>query len=126
MGDINYSQTKEWDVASFTNPICHDCTKLGAGCIGSKEQIWTGCVHRTTLKEIVLDRAQQSNYTPASLMHEWALANGKGFYYTDLGSARIVADGKVWKYDHWNIQKSDDGTERVTVFLSKECPLPKG
>ena len=29
------------------NRMCVDCTRLGAGCKGTKIQAWTGCLSRT-------------------------------------------------------------------------------
>ncbi len=33
------------------NPICNNCAKLGNGCPGTNNQVWTGCIYRV-LKEI--------------------------------------------------------------------------
>lgn len=33
------------------NAICWDCAKLGHGCKGTKNSVWTGCTMRVTKEE---------------------------------------------------------------------------
>jgi hypothetical protein len=68
---------------------------------------------------ISLDFYQSQNYTPADVMRRWAMATYHAFfrdmYFTPY--IRISGTGKAYYYDHWSIEKHDDGTETVTVYL---------
>lgn len=107
---------------SVVNGMCISCARLGVDCRGTRELVWTGCVHHTTelVMTITVTRQQSSNYTPSDLMHKWAKENGGYIYHTPLGSARLVYHGAIWKYDHWKIDKNKDGTETVQLHLTAE------
>ena len=38
------------------NSICVQCINLGKTCQGTKNPVWTGCVHRQTVKRDILGR----------------------------------------------------------------------
>ncbi len=101
------------------NRMCHSCRRRNVDCDGTTDPAWTGCVYRKSGNhvEIKVVRLQSVNYTPADLMMSWSCENGGRFYRTELGSARIRCHGQEWKYDHWQIQKNDDGTEEITLYL---------
>lgn len=68
---------------------------------------------------ISVDYYQSQNYTPADVMRRWAMATYHAFF-RDVNFEpyiRISGTGKAYYYDHWSIEKHDDGTETVTVYL---------
>lgn len=104
------------------NGICSSCARLGTGCKGTTNSVWTGCVHRIPehLLKFTVVRQQTDGYTPSDLMYGWAKENGGQFYHTHFGSARLIYHGKIWEYDHWRIVKNEDGTENTTLYLIEE------
>lgn len=68
---------------------------------------------------ISLDFYQSQNYTPADVMRIWAMATFNAFFRDKNFEPyiRICGTGKAYYYDHWSIDKHDDGSETVTVYL---------
>lgn len=101
------------------NRMCRSCRRRNVDCNGTTNPVWTGCVYRKSgnYMEIKIVRSQSANYTPADLMMSWSRENGGQFYVTRFGSARVRYHGQEWQYDHWQIQKTDDGTEEITLYL---------
>ncbi|MBE7028833.1 MAG: hypothetical protein E7405_01135 [Ruminococcaceae bacterium] len=68
--------------------------------------------------EIKLKYYQSQNYTPADVMRRWAMENFK-YFGRDIGfKPYILIDTKKYYYDHWKIEKHEDRTETVTLFLT--------
>ena len=57
-----------------------------------------------------------ANYTPASLVIEWAKQHSIAYHRNKYGELIILLD-TPYIYDHWNIADNGDGTESVTIFL---------
>lgn len=110
------------DAPAPINRICISCARLGMGCMGSTNPVWTGCVHRLPdhLLAVTVTRQQGSNYTPSDLMQSWAAENGGRVYHTHLGGTRLVYRDTIWEYDHWKIVENEDGTENITLHLTAE------
>lgn len=67
--------------------------------------------------EIKLNYYQSQNYTPADVMRRWAMENYK-YFGRDIGFKPYIYMMKnKYYYNYWNIQKNEDGTETVTLYL---------
>lgn len=66
-----------------------------------------------------LRKPRAANYTPASLMHEYAKA-GRVPYVHDWTGTGVIINGRVYYYDHWSIEDNNDGTETVTVYMEED------
>lgn len=63
-------------------------------------------------------RGHGDNFTPASLIYEWAQANQLESWQT-MDGIRVRAGGDVWKYGHLAI--SEDGNrDKITVYMERE------
>lgn len=60
---------------------------------------------------------KRSNYTPASLMHQFAKESGIAEYSNHMGRAVLTICGKRYGFDHWEITDNGDGTETVKVYI---------
>lgn len=63
---------------------------------------------------------QSQNFTPADVMRRWAMENYETFYTDLYKGAYIHMMGHDYYYDHWKIDKQQDDTEIVTVYLKRE------
>lgn len=66
---------------------------------------------------ISVDYYQGQNYTPSDVMRRWAMATYHTFHRGIYGEAYIHIARRNYYYDFWSIEKHDDGTETVTVYL---------
>ena len=67
---------------------------------------------------IFITKPSKANYTPSSLMIEWARLNGVNISRSKYGELLIDIAGN-FKYDHWEITQNGDGSERVALHLTK-------
>ena len=100
--------------------IAAPCSVVPNTTLGAISEIWEALYSSESAKdtlEISLRRANNVNFTPASLMYAWAQENGCGFRHIPLGGSRLIYKGKEWKYDHWSITPCADGMQMVTLTL---------
>lgn len=69
------------------------------------------------LTNFTVTKPRATNYTPASLIYEWAKTNGRSAGTGPYGGTFLILGGIAFKYDHWKITDNGDGTETVTVYL---------
>lgn len=66
---------------------------------------------------IILNKARSANYTPASLIYEWAKANGWHISHYTFGRSVLVYQGERFVYDHWSINHITADMDEVTIYL---------
>lgn len=69
------------------------------------------------LTNFTVTKPRKANYTPASLIYEWAKTNGRRAGSDHYGGTLLILGGIAFKYDHWKLTDNGDGTEAVTVYL---------
>ena len=67
--------------------------------------------------QIQVEYHQSQNYTPTDAMRRWGMANYQPLFTDAFSRPYFHFHGKDFFYDRWNIQKHDDGTETVTLYL---------
>lgn len=68
------------------------------------------------LTSFTVIKPRSANYTPASLIYDWAKANRITSTRSRFGEL-LLSLPHLAKYDHWKITDNGDGTETVTVYL---------
>lgn len=69
------------------------------------------------MKQITLNVHNAVNFTPASLMKAYADSTpGVAFTRNVWGSARLIIQGSVYRYHHWDIVRDND-REIITLTL---------
>jgi hypothetical protein len=64
---------------------------------------------------------QSRNYCAADLMYEYAsVFPGVYFAHDHFFNAFLIIQSKKYIFDHWNIEKHNNSTETVTVYLKEE------
>lgn len=71
-------------------------------------------------KEIQLTRPRNANYTPRSLMYDYAKAHEPSVQFHFGVPPQLIIGGVRYGYDHWDITHVDDHTDRVTLYLIPE------
>ena len=75
------------------------------------------------MQTITLVRPHEANYTPASLLLDYAKHRvGCGYKYGEYGNLLLRLEGKVYEYDHWKITPLRDNEDKITLYLKEVAP----
>lgn len=70
------------------------------------------------MEQIKIRILQKTNWCVADLLNKWVKENGGNFARDHFFSAHIIKGGvKYYPVDGVKVEKHDDGTETVTVYL---------
>ena len=74
------------------------------------------------MKQIIFQRPRDDNFTPRSLMRDYAKEANSEYakiVYGVYGELYLKLSGKCYKYDHWQIDKLPGKIDRVTMILTE-------